>query len=59
MRDEEHRNAQREGGREGARRRWAGHAAKTIRLDDLGEHDRRLISALIEAARENRAGAER
>lgn len=40
-----------EAGRKGARRRWG--PARLVRLDDLGPIERRLVLALIDAARSN------
>jgi hypothetical protein len=40
-----------ESGRLGARRRWGTHAPKIVRLTDLTEAQRRLVVALIEAAK--------
>lgn len=41
----------REWGRIGARRRWEGHAARTVRLDDLPEQQRAVVRALVEMVR--------
>lgn len=41
-------------GRRGALKRW-GDAPKTVRIDDLSPDQRRLIVALIDAARSNGA----
>lgn len=38
-------------GLRGARKRWAGHEPKTVTLASLTPEQRRLIVALIEAAR--------
>lgn len=35
----------------GGRTRWAGHARKMVRLDDLTAPQRRLVLALVEAAK--------
>jgi len=42
-----------EAGRKGALRRWG--EPKVVRLDDLTEDQRRLVRALIEAARSQKA----
>lgn len=44
-----------EAGRKGALRRWG--EPKVVRLDDLTEDQRRLVRALIEAARAGRAAS--
>lgn len=51
------RDLQRQGGREGARRRWGSHVPQTVRMGDLSSEQRRLVVALIEAARASRAEA--
>jgi hypothetical protein len=38
-------------GRAGARKRWAGHAPVVVRLSSLPENQRRLIAAMVDAAR--------
>ncbi len=40
-----------EAGRRGARKRWGAHRPRTIRLDSLTPEQRRLVLALVEAAR--------
>lgn len=45
-------------GRESARRRWAGHTAKVVRLDSLSGEQRRLVLALVRAAREEAAASD-
>lgn len=42
-----------ESGRRGARKRWG--AQRVVRLDDLTPEQRRLVSALIDAARREAA----
>lgn len=44
-----------ESGRRGARKRWNGHAPVYPRLDDLTLEQRRLVVALIAAARNEKA----
>ena len=46
-----------EAGRLGARRRWG--EPRIVRLDDLTAPQRRLVLALVEAARSEQAGRER
>ena len=41
----------REWGRIGARRRWAGHAPRTVNLADLTEDQRAVVRALVEMVR--------
>ena len=41
----------------GAAVRWAGHDSKTVRLDDLTTDQRRLVLALVAAARETKETA--
>jgi hypothetical protein len=41
----------------GARARWDGHDSKIVRLGDLTSEQRRLVLALISAARENAKAA--
>jgi hypothetical protein len=38
-------------GQLGAQKRWADHAARTVRLDELTPEQRRLVLALVEAAK--------
>lgn len=45
-------------GRAGAQVRWAGHTPRVVRLDALTAEQRRLVHALVEAAREEAATAE-
>jgi hypothetical protein len=40
-----------ESGLRGARKRWAGHNPRVVRLDSLTAEQRRLVMALIEAAK--------
>ena len=40
-----------ESGRRGAAKRWAGHTPRIVRLDDLTNPQRRLVMALVDAAR--------
>lgn len=35
----------------GARKRWSGHQPRIVRLDDLSPEQRRLVLALVNAAR--------
>ena len=43
----------------GGRKRWKGHEARTIRLDALTPEQRRLILALVAAAKNEKADADR
>lgn len=45
-------------GRAGAQARWAGHTARVVRLDALTPEQRRLVMALVEAARQEAAAAD-
>lgn len=45
-------------GKIGARKRWAGHQARVVKLDSLTPEQRRLVVALIAAARREGAGPE-
>lgn len=40
-------------GRRGARKRWAGHVPKVIRLDDVAPEQRAFIVELVEVAKRN------
>lgn len=44
-------------GKAGMRARWAGHAPAVVRIDDLSPEQRRLVLALVEAARSNEEAA--
>lgn len=43
-----------EAGALGGHRRWAGHAPKVLHIEDLTAEQRRLVLALVEAARSAR-----
>jgi hypothetical protein len=46
-----------ERGRNGARKRWADHAPRTVSLEDLTPEQRRLVRALVDAVRSSSEAA--